>query len=79
MTPDSPQRLYTVDGTHAEFPEYQPFYYAYEGRGSRCASLDGISLSTLEDDMTFANNLGPSFNTLGQICLQNLEEKDMEL
>lgn len=75
----NPQRLYTTDRTHAESPGYQPFCYAYEGQGSRCTSLDRISLSTLGVDMTFLNNLGPSFNTLGQICQQHLKRKDIEL
>ena len=65
-----PQRLHTIDRVCPESQEYQPFCYAYEGLGSQCTSLDGISLSTLEDDLTFLNNLGPSFNTLGQICQQ---------
>lgn len=75
----NPQRLYTIDRKRAESPEYQPFCYAYEGQGSQCASLDQLSLSTSGDDLTFLNNLGPSFNKLGQICQQNLEEKDIEL
>lgn len=75
----NPQRLFTIDRTHAESPGYQPFQYAYEGRGSQCTSLDGMSLSSLGHDFTFLNNLGPSFNTLGQICQQNLEKRDIEL
>lgn len=71
-----PQRLSTIDGTQAESPEDRPFCYAYEGLGSRSSSLDELSLSSLEDGLSFLNNLGPSFNKLGQICQQNLEEKN---
>ncbi|XP_029689503.1 cadherin-like protein 26 isoform X2 [Takifugu rubripes] len=73
------RRLYTLDGTKAYSPEFGPFIYAHEGGGSRCPSLDGISMNTTEEDLTFLNNLGPKFKTLGQICQQALEQKDVEL
>ncbi|KAG5838416.1 hypothetical protein ANANG_G00223480 [Anguilla anguilla] len=62
-----------------DFPGYHPQLYAYEGTGSRCQSLDQLSLSNRGDELDFLQHLGPKFNTLDGICRQAIEEKKLKL
>lgn len=77
--PSIPQRLYEVDGNHEGYLQYQPQRYAYEGQGSKCQSLDGMSLSNLGDDLTFLNDLDPKFNSLAGICRSTLQGRKTQL
>lgn len=73
-----PQRLNQINANHADFPGYQPYGYAFEGQGSKCQSLDGVSLKDPGDDLSVLNDLGPRFTTLGEICQEMLKGKKLK-
>ena len=75
----NPQKLYLIDGDIINHPMQQPFEYAYEGQDSECQSLDKLSLSNLGDDTEFLNDLGPKFNTLGNICHQTAPDNNTQI
>ncbi|XP_056154712.1 cadherin-like protein 26 [Lampris incognitus] len=74
LTDHIDRRLSTIEEDH---PVYPPCQYAYEGEGSRCNSLDELSMDHLEDDLDFLNDLGSRFKTLGGICHQSMREGDV--
>ncbi|KAL0159146.1 hypothetical protein M9458_047222, partial [Cirrhinus mrigala] len=62
-----------------DYPTYVPYEYEYEGKGSDCQSLDQLTISNFGDNLDFLQNLGPKFNTLGGICQQSMERKNVRL
>ncbi|XP_043080821.1 cadherin-like protein 26 [Puntigrus tetrazona] len=62
-----------------DYPAYSPYQYEYEGRGSDCQSLDQLTVSNLGENLDFLQNLGPKFNTLGGICRQSMERRNVQL
>ncbi|XP_013865999.1 cadherin-like protein 26 [Austrofundulus limnaeus] len=61
------QRVYTINEDDPSFMEYNPVIYGYEGEGSRCQSLDQLSINNQDDDLHFLDDLGPKFKNLGEI------------
>ncbi|XP_053309869.1 cadherin-like protein 26 [Spea bombifrons] len=51
-----------------EITEYNPRTYAYEGELERMDSGSSFSIADNDADLSFLNDLGPKFLTLGDIC-----------
>ncbi|KAG7261456.1 hypothetical protein CRUP_000946, partial [Coryphaenoides rupestris] len=74
----SNRKLYALGEGPADYPLYRPLEYAYEGDGSKCQSLDKLSMD-LADDLDFLGDLGPKFQTLGGLVQQGMREKSTQL
>ncbi|XP_034393783.1 cadherin-like protein 26 [Cyclopterus lumpus] len=72
------RRMDEINGNQDSRPVYQPHEYAYEGQGSKCQSLDQLSLSNTGDDLMFLNDLGPKFKTLAGVCNQTIPKRNTE-
>ncbi|XP_051947542.1 cadherin-like protein 26 isoform X2 [Xyrauchen texanus] len=73
------RKVYGLPEEERDYPEYSPRQYDYEGTGSNCESLDKLSVSNFGENMDFLQNLGPKFNTLGGICQQPIQHKNVRL
>lgn len=60
-------------------PEYHPRDYSSEGTMINAMSLDRLSVSSTGGGLDFLQNIGTKFSTLGEICQQAIEEKNMKV
>ncbi|KAL4655280.1 cadherin-like protein 26 [Arapaima gigas] len=72
------KRLYEVDERQLQDREYNPYKYAYEGKGSSCRSLEQLSFENFGDNLDFLQDLDPKFSTLGGICRKAMSLKAKE-
>ncbi|XP_035501528.2 cadherin-like protein 26 [Scophthalmus maximus] len=76
------RKLQTIEGNHNEPIKDtmdRPREFADEGRSIGCQSLDQLSLINLGDDLEFLNDLGPTFNKLGNICHQAIQDGNVQM
>lgn len=73
------RRCNEVDGNVVDHPTYQPHSYAFEGDGSICQSLDKLSFHDMGEDFKYLDDLGPKFNTLGQMYDEAIKKKKVQL
>ncbi|KAJ3585833.1 hypothetical protein NHX12_012241, partial [Muraenolepis orangiensis] len=71
-------KLYAMLDGNVDYPLYHPIEFSYEGQGSKCQSLDQLSLD-LGDNLDFLNNLDPKFKTLGVLCGQDVPGRNKQL